>query len=362
MTTNNAPAERLDEHAGDGELVVDRRPARGEATWMAAVRRHRAWVGYLGAIVALGVALTVVATSPYWLNLFITALLFAGLASAWNIIGGFGGQFSLGHAMFFATGAYTVALLYVDFGLSPWLGLVPAVGAGLLVAAMVSWPTFRLRGPFFAIATLALNEAALLLVNYFDGVTNGPRGILIPFRASLANMMFTNRLHYGFLMLTYLALVVGASLAIYRGRLGYQLRALRDNEEAAEASGINVFRTKMIGMLISAGLTSVGGGLFVMYVRFIDPPTTFSLPDVGVRVALLALIGGVGTVAGPVLGAFLIQPGASFLRGQLGEFRPGTHLIVVGLLLVLAALFMKRGIIGTARHWLARQEGDARDE
>jgi branched-chain amino acid transport system permease protein len=317
-------------------------------------RRYTPWLVYAAAMLGLAVALFFFATSAYWVNLYIMALLFAGLASAWNIIGGFGGQFSLGHAMFFATGAYTVALLHVTWGISPWLGLVPAVIAGVAVAALISWPTFRLRGPFFAIATLALNEAAFLLTNFFDGITNGPRGILVPFEAGFVNMMFSNRLHYGLLMLAYLALVVGLSLAIFRGRLGYQLRALRDNEEAAEASGINVFRTKMAGMAISAGLTSVGGSLFVMYVRFIDPPTTFSLPDVGVRVALLALIGGVGTVPGPVLGAFLIQPGASFLRGELGEFRPGTHLAVLGLLLVLAALFMKRGILGLAQERVRR--------
>lgn len=312
------------------------------------------WVAYSAVLVALAIGLVVVQRSPYWLNLAIVALLFAGLASAWNIIGGFGGQFSLGHAVFFGTGAYTVGLLYVNWGFSPWLGLFPAVMLGVVIAALMSWPTFRLRGPFFAIATLALNEVAFSFAIYFDSVTNGSRGILVPFEASFTNMMFANRVHYGFLMLAYLALVVAVSLVIFRSRLGYQLRALRDNEDAAEAAGINVFRAKMVGMLISAALTTVGGGLFMMFVRFIDPPTAFSLPDVGVHVALLSLIGGVGTVAGPVLGAFLMQPGADFLRGQLvGEFRPGTHLLVLGLLLVLAALFMKRGIIGTGKHWLA---------
>lgn len=315
----------------------------------------RPWAVYAAVMLGLAALLPIVQQqSEYWLNLAIGALLFAALASAWNIIGGFGGQFSLGHGVFFATGAYVVGLLFVNWGLSPWLGLVPAVALGVVVAALMSWPTFRLRGPFFAIATLALNEVAFLLVNYFDGITNGPRGVLITFDASITNMMFSNRLHYGFLMLAFLALTVGISLAIFRSRLGYQLRALREDEEAAEAAGINVFWTKMWGMLISAALTTVGGGLFMMYIRFIDPPTVFSLPDVGVRFALLALIGGVGTVAGPVLGAFLVQPGANFLRGELGGLAPGTHLIVLGLLLVLAALFMKRGMVGVGKDWISK--------
>lgn len=320
--------------------------------------RMRPWLYYGASMLGLAVFLLFVQQSPYWLNLTITALLFAGLASAWNIIGGFGGQFSLGHGVFFAAGAYIVGLLYVNWNISPWLGLVPAVIVGMAVAALMSWPTFRLRGPFFAIATLALNEVAFLLTNFFDEVTNGPRGVLITFDASFANMMFSNRLFYAYLMLGFLAVVVAISLAIFRGRLGYELRALREDEDAAEALGINVFWTKMWGMLISAALTTVGGGLFMMYIRFIDPPTVFSLPDIGVRFALLALIGGVGTIAGPVLGAFLVQPGANFLRGQLGSLWPGTHLVVLGALLVLAALFMKRGIVGMAQRFAERQGRD----
>ena len=131
--------------------------------------------------------------NPYWLNIVTYTFLMAGLAGAWNIIGGFGGQFSLGHGVFFGIGAYTTVLLYTELAVSPWVGLV---AGGVLAAAFsvpVSWPTFRLRGPFFAIATMALNQIAFVMVNYADNLTGGPRGILVPFRAGLRNMIFVER-------------------------------------------------------------------------------------------------------------------------------------------------------------------------
>lgn len=280
------------------------------------------------------------------LNGLAHAFLFAGLATAWNIIGGFGGQFSLAHGVFFATGAYLAANLHLSFGISPWLSLLPAAALSAAVAAAISWPTFRLRGPFFAIATLAFNEVALVFANYAEPITGGPRGLIIPFRPSLANMIFRDRFSYALLMLGFLALALIASLVVWRSRLGYALQAVRDNEEAARASGIDVLRTKLLGMAISAALTGVGGVLFLMYVRVIDPPTLLTLPEIGVKFALITLIGGVGTLYGPLLGAALIIPLENWLRTELSGVVPGGHLIVLGIVLVLAALFLKRGIVG----------------
>ena len=225
------------------------------------------------------------------LNILSTTFLFAGLASAWNIIGGFGGQFSLGHSVFFAVGAYTTANLYLRMGVSPWLGLVPGAALAALVAALVSWPVFRLRGPFFAIATMALTEVALALGNYMESVTGGTRGMSIPFRLGLANMIFRDRLSYALLMFGFTALCLLVVLAVTRSRLGYYLQAVRDNEQAARASGIDVTRTKLAGMAISAALTGVGGGLFLMSTRVGDPGALLSLFDFGVKFALIALIG-----------------------------------------------------------------------
>jgi branched-chain amino acid transport system permease protein len=194
---------------------------------------------------------------------------------------------------------------------------------------------------------MAFTEVLLSLAMYFDTFTGGARGLSIPFRAGLDNMIFRDRFSYALLMLGFLAVVLIAFTAVIRSRLGYSLQAVRDNQDAAMAAGINVLRTKLIGMAISAALTGIGGTLFLMYVRVVDPPTLFSLFDVGVKVALIALIGGIGTIYGPLLGALLIIPLESMLRAELGGAVPGANLIVLGSILLLTALFLKRGIIGS---------------
>jgi branched-chain amino acid transport system permease protein len=283
----------------------------------------------------------------FTLNTLAAAFLFAGLSSAWNIIGGFGGQFSLGHSVFFAVGAYTTANLYLKAGISPWIALAPAALLAALVACLLSWPVFRLRGPFFAIATMAFTEVALALGNYMESITGGTRGMSIPFRLGFANMIFRDRLSYALLMLGFAALCLLVVLAVHRSRLGYYLQAVRDNEQAARAAGISVLRVKLMGMALSAALTGIGGGLFFMQVRVADPAALLSLFEFGVKFALIALIGGLGTIYGPLLGALVVIPLESWLRAELGGIVPGANLIVLSLCLILAALFMKHGIVGS---------------
>ena len=299
----------------------------------------------LGMALAL-LPMVLVLDDPYWLNIVTFTYLMAGLAGAWNIISGFGGQFSLAHGVFFGIGAYCAARFYVLFGISPWITLIPAALFAAGVAALLSWPTFRLRGPFFVIATMAFNQVAFVLANYFVGVTGGPQGVLIPFRAGFVNMIFLERWKYGALMFVFVAVVTLSAVMLRRSRLGYYLVAVREDEDAARASGINVLSVKLQGMALSAGLTSCGGAFFAMYLRYVDPPSLFSLLDVGLKFALLTLIGGIGTVSGPLLGAALVVPLGSYLQASLGGAWPGAHLIVLGVAMVLAALFMKRGIAG----------------
>jgi branched-chain amino acid transport system permease protein len=313
----------------------------------------------LAAAVVAGLALLVwfLSGDSFALNILATTFLFAGLATAWNIIGGLGGQFSLGHSVFFATGAFVTANLYLGYQISPWFALIPAALIPAALAVAVSWPVFRLRGPFFAIATMAMTEVVLALAMYFEGLTGGARGISIPFRMGLQNMIFRDRISYALLMLGFLVISLIAMALITRSRLGYALRAIRDNEDAAMASGIDVLRTKLVGMAISAALTGMGGALYLMYVRVVDPPTLFSLFDIGVKIAMIALIGGIGTIYGPLLGALLIIPLESYLRAELGGAIPGANLIVLGCILMLTARFLKHGIVGTAKAWLAHWQG-----
>ncbi|PZX13033.1 branched-chain amino acid transport system permease protein [Palleronia aestuarii] len=307
------------------------------------------------------IALVVLRDDPFLLNILAYTCLFGGLATSWNIIGGFGGQFSLGHGVFFAAGAYTTANLYFHFGISPWLTLIPAVVVASAVALAVSWPTFRLKGPFFAIATLALNEVAFVLANYFDGLTGGPRGMMLPFRAGFENMVFTSKLPYAIIMIGFLLVTLVTAAIVLRSRLGYYLQAVRLDEDAARSVGIGVLRVKLMGMAVSAGLTGVGGSLFAMYIRYVDPPTLLSIQDVGVRFLLISLIGGVGTLYGPLAGALLIVPLEFQLRATLGSALPGGNLMVLGALLVIFALFMRKGLVGTVSDIWDRY-GRRRDE
>lgn len=314
----------------------------------------RAMAKYLGGMALAFLPFVLFIDDAHWLNIIAFTYLMGGLAASWNIIGGFGGQFSLGHGVFFGIGAYMTARLYIAFDLSPWITMIPTAIFAALVAMLISWPTFRLRGPFFAIATLAFNEVAFVIANHFESFTGGPRGIMIPFKAGFGNMIFRDRWQYALLMFVFLAIVILITVALRRSRLGYYLLAVREDEDAARASGIDVLGVKLRGMALSAALTAIGGALFAMYLRYIDPPTIFNLQEVGVKFALLSLIGGVGTIAGPLLGAALIIPFENFLRAELANALPGMNLAILGLLMVLAALFMKRGVVGAIEDLLAR--------
>ena len=325
--------------------------------------RRQTLLKYVGGMAVAFLPFIFLVHDAYWLNIIAFTYLMGGLAAAWNIIGGFAGQFSLGHGVFFGIGAYVTARFYTLFDVSPWLSMIPAALFAALIAVLISWPTFRLRGPFFAIATMAFNEVAFVIANHFDSLTNGPSGILIPFKPGFANMIFVERWQYGLLMFVFAALVIGVTVILRRSRLGYYLLAVREDEDAARAAGINVLSVKLRGMALSAGLTSIGGTLFAMYLRYIDPPTLFTMTDVGVKFALITLIGGIGTIAGPLLGAALIIPFENFLRAELASALPGINLAILGFLMVLAALFMKRGLVGALSDlwrklqnlWMARK-------
>jgi branched-chain amino acid transport system permease protein len=311
--------------------------------------------------VVLGVAITLFRGDPFILNIMAYTFLFAALASSWNIIGGFGGQFSLGHGVFFAIGGYMTANLYFHWQISPWLSLIPAAILAALVAVAVSWPTFRLKGPFFAIATLALNEVAFVLANYFGFLTGGPRGMMLPFRVGIENMVFTSRLPYAILMFGFLIVCLVVCAIVLRSRLGYYLQAVHIDEDAARAAGIDVLKVKLTGMAVSAALTGIGGSLFAMYLRFVDPPTLLSIQDIGVKFLLISLIGGVGTLYGPLAGALLIIPLEFYLRATLGGSIPGANLLVLGALLVIFSLFMRRGVIGAGQAVWQKYRGKSDD-
>jgi branched-chain amino acid transport system permease protein len=309
------------------------------------------WGGYAVGMVILAVVMLIVSQDPYYRTLATGGMVFAGLAVAWNILGGYCGQFSLGHAVFFAIGGYSVALLKVNRGWPWYFGLIVGVLVCAVLAALVSWPLFRLRGPFFSIGTLALSEVTLALAYYFDW-TGGTHGVQIPYR----ERPITDQSLWVAIFFVFLAFCLAVSLGIVRSRLGYYLVATRDDEDAASASGVNLLGVKTVAFAISAALTGLGGGLFVLYVGFLDPPSFLSVLEVGAFIPLLALIGGIGTLAGPLIGAFLLQPGEGYVRGLLAGGTPGVSRLIIGVILTLAALFFREGIWGKARQLLEKDQ------
>ncbi|MDN2567196.1 branched-chain amino acid ABC transporter permease [Aquibium sp. A9E412] len=283
--------------------------------------------------------------SDYWLNLVIMTLYAALLGQAWNILGGYGGQFSFGHAAFFGTGAYAVAVLQVELGLNPWLGLA---AGGLLAAgvgAFVGFCTFRygLRGSYFALVTLAFAEVLRILSNsvWFTGAGVG---ILIPLERGAASFQFVDKAGFFWVIWGMALAAFATAWWIGHSRFGAQLMAVRDNEDAARALGVDAFRVKMAAITLSGFFSGLAGVFYAQYFLYLDPYIAYG-PAISVESLLVPIIGGMGTIFGPLLGAAALQAVAELTKEVVGE-APGISLAVYGTLLVVMVLFMPRGLAG----------------
>ena len=302
---------------------------------------------------AMALGLPWLVQDRFYLNLLFLVMLYGGLASAWNLLGGYAGQFSLGHTAFFGIGAYTSTLLYTAWGISPWLGALGGMAISAVLALLISYPVFRLRGVFFAMATIAVGETARIVLLWVRKVTEIPYGISIDYKPGIARMIFAEPRSYALLAGVFMLLVCAVCYAATRSRMGYYLRALRDNEDAAQAAGIEPRRYKLIAFLLSAGLTSLGGTLMAQYVLYIEPGTVFSMA-ISVDLALMSILGGVGTLAGPIVGAVLALPLQEFLRDWLGSAGAGAHLVAYGALLVCIVMLLPQGVVGAWSQWRRR--------
>jgi branched-chain amino acid transport system permease protein len=298
------------------------------------------------AVLALAAALLpVFVSSGFVLNLVIMVLYSTLLGQAWNLLAGFGGQYSFGHALFFGTGAYASAVLQVHLGWNAWLALPLAVACGALAGALVGALSFRygLRGSYFALVTLAFAEVARILANSV-AFTGGGVGLLLPLKESAADMQFAGKT--GFLYLI-LALVLAGFLVSWwlkRSRFGAWLAAVRDGEESAAALGVDVFRVKLAAIAMSAALMAAGGAFYVQYFHYIDPHIAYG-PAVSVEALLGPIVGGLGTVFGPILGAVVLQLLGEATRNLAGDV-PGVSLVAYGLALVAMVMFLPRGVAG----------------
>ncbi len=282
----------------------------------------------------------------YFLDTISLILLWAAMATAWNIAGGFAGQVSLGHAAFFGLGTYLVALPQVYWGWSAWFGLGLGAAASAGVGLIVGYLSNRLRGPYFALATIALSQVLLVVFSRWREVTKGGEGVPIPFRPGLGNLAFVGKEPWVYAMLAYLLVVFAVALYFERGRLGQLLAAVREDEDAAEAVGIDTRRLKVVAIVVSALLTAVGGALWAQSIGFVDPFYVFSI-DISVKMALIAIIGGMGRSVGPLIGSILIISTESYLRATLSGSQAGQtglYLIIYGLVLILVVRFLPQGL------------------
>jgi len=272
--------------------------------------------------------------------------LWASLAAAWNISGGYAGQFSLGHAAYVGIGAYTVALLYINYEISPWIGM--AVGALLaaLLALFIGSITFKVRGPFYTLITIAVAELLYISAVQLKWLTHGSEGITIPFKPGWINLTFRDRATYVVLALVLTAIIYLITATLERRRIGYYLVAMRENEDAARALGVPVKKVKLLATVLSAFLTAVGGAIYAMYMLFIEPDSVLSF-TFSIQPALMSIIGGLGTSLGPLLGSFLLSPLDMFLREYFNQIN-GLNLLIYGFLLIFFVLFWSEGLLPNA--------------
>jgi len=302
--------------------------------------------------------LTAVAESGVMLTFVMMALYATLMAQAWNMLGGYGGQFSFGHALFFGTGAYVQAIAQINFGLNAWLALTLAVGVAAAVGLFVGALTFRygLKGSYFALVTLAFAEVFRILA-VSVGFTGGGVGLMLPLQESFSNMQFGSRKGYIVLVLGFVVAALVVTAWLRHSRFGAQLQAVRDNEDAARAIGVDPWRVKLGAITLSGGFMGAAGAFYVQVFQYIDPAIGFG-PHTSVEALVAAIVGGMGTLWGPVLGALVLHLLADLTRNLFGQL-PGLNMVIYGSVLVVIVMFLPRGLSGFGRSardaWKARK-------
>ncbi len=304
--------------------------------------RGQGWLLH-GGLLAIAVAFPFVFPSSFAVNFGVLALFYAFIGQSWNISGGFAGQLSFGHVVFFGAGAYASTILQMRYGFSPWLGLPASALAGVVVGFIIAFLSFRagLKGSYFALITLAFAEVLRIIANSVE-ITGGGMGMLIPAKIGAANFQFSERIGFYFLILTLTVGSIAIAIWLKHSRFGAQLAAIRENEDAARALGINVFREKVKVMMLSGAIAGMGGCFFAQYFLYIDPLVAFGI-DKSVEMLLVSMIGGAGTIYGPLIGALLLA-GVSDLTRILTNVQ-GLSLVLYGALLVVIIAFLPNGLV-----------------
>jgi branched-chain amino acid transport system permease protein len=302
----------------------------------------------IAAVIALLACVPLLTASNVVLNFMVVALLIALVGQGWNVLGGYGGQYSFGHAAFFGTGAYVTAILQVRYGVNAWLGLVIGIAAGALVGAVTGALSFRsgLRGSYFALVTLAFAEVLRIIASVAP-ITGAGVGTLVKLDLRWEAFQFQSRAPFYWIILAFVAASLLIAQRLEASRFGAYLVAVRENEDAAKAAGIDVVRVKLMAMILSAAITAAGGCFYAQYFLFLDAGIAYG-PWISVEALLAPVIGGIGTVFGPLLGALVVRSLGEATKLMTGD-APGLDLVIYGCVLVLVVAFAPQGIAGLLR-------------
>lgn len=296
-------------------------------------------------LVTIGAVIAVLAFYPIVfrtkLNLGVAMVLFAALATAWDVLGGWGGQLSLGHAALMGIGGYTMALLALRLGLAPWWGVIAGMALAAVAAAGWGWLTFRLRGPYFVLSTIAVAEILRMVAINWRSFTGGAEGLFIKSLPAPFGLDLFNRTVEFYLALGWLAVALLAAWWLSWSRFGYYLQAIREDQDSALAIGVNPTRYKIYAFMLSAALTAAGGALYAVYMSFFEPHIVFDI-GVSIELALMAYIGGAGTVFGPTIGAVVLMGAGDVFRNYFQQ----ANLLIYGVLIILIVRFAPEGIVG----------------
>ena len=323
--------------------------------------------------------------STYALHIMILIFISVIMGSSWNILGGYTGQYSVGHSAYFGVGAYATMMLMQFRQVPPWYGMWIGMGAALLVALIIGSICFRLRGPYFVLASIAVAEIFRVTALNLKEITNGAEGILVteipPLKFGETVITdFLSKVPFYYVGLTGVLIVIGVTWLVQHSKLGYCFQAIREDQDAAHSLGINLTFYKNTALAISAVFTSLAGSLYALYVGFIDPTTVLAL-DLSVQIVLICIIGGIGTIYGPVIGALVLVPLSEALRSNViteGLIKAGmvdpesgvgiflkerlgqAHVLIYGILVVIVILYMPDGVLGFFRNLAAkRNRGEA---
>jgi branched-chain amino acid transport system permease protein len=298
------------------------------------------------ALIVLGIIFLVfpwIVHSHYYLHLIIIALMWVVIGSSWNLLAGYTGQVSFGHAMFFGTGAYTAGILASKLGMSPWWGMMFGGIVSMVIGLFVGWVCFRLRGPYFALATLAGGEIFRLIATNWESLTEGLVGILII-------QTFRSKLPYYYIALALAVFCIYFIHLVMKSKWGYYFVSIREDQDAAESLGINTTLYKNVSLLISSFFTGMAGAFYMNYMAFIDPEVVYSLHYISIMAILVGIVGGVATIMGPAVGAFVMVGVQETFRSAFFGLAPKWisqgHALVFGLLVVFVIMFLANGIVG----------------